>query len=601
LPVAPIKIPEQRAPVSAPPAQQSSILVSVTELSPSKIPPSTSPVLPKQNVPWPLMIWAAGTCIMAGFLVFRSVRAARLVHRATDITLHPRIQRALIEMKYSSRRLKIRETGELLSPALCGIWRPAILLPLDWSDQMSDAELRCIISHELGHFHRGDLWWKWAFQLTKAIHWFNPLVWFAERMARADQEMACDEWVLSREQTSDVSQYGEILLKVTRRLGRAPVTSPIHAGMAETKAGLARRVKQLARFRPHGWRKIAAATALATMLALSFGPAHIRAEASPAPSAPTRPAPASSPATAATGPKYHQVEISAKFISLPPEMARDLLKSQSILTGDDFQKLIRNLNQRNDVDLISTPSVTTKSDQRATIQIVRELRYPTEYEAPSAKTSPTTPTAFETKPVGITLEAEPHIAENGDIVCVLSPRIVKFLGFVNYAGGYPARTDSAQDALSEVLRTPTRTTQAINQPIFETRSTSVSVILKSGQTVVLGDMGAGTIKNILAQMDSKSLQDVVSSDNGKDEKNSLYAFITARLIDDNDPLIAGRIVSEQTPPPKSNGIEYATTTPGKPGFAISPYAPKAGYVDLRGFPRGTEVKCPYTGKMFLVP
>lgn len=46
---------------------------------------------------------------------------------------------------------------------------------------------------------------------------------------------------------------------------------------------------------------------------------------------------------------------------------------------------------------------------------------------------------------------------------------------------------------------------------------------------------------------------------------------------------------------------YATPVAGKPGFVTSPYAPYSGYVDVRGFPPGTEVKDPYTQKVFLVP
>jgi len=60
--------------------------------------------------------------------------------------------------------------------------------------------------------------------------------------------------------------------------------------------------------------------------------------------------------------------------------------------------------------------------------------------------------------------------------------------------------------------------------------------------------------------------------------------------------------TEPTPTqPKVGNYEYGKAVPGKPGFVTSPYAPFAGYVDVRGYPPGTEVKDPYTQKIFLVP
>src|SRR5437667_3909306 len=53
-----------------------------------------------------------------------------------------------------------------------------------------------------------------------------------------------------------------------------------------------------------------------------------------------------------------------------------------VFTDPQFQVVIRALNQKKGVDLLSAPKVTTKSGQRAIIEIVREFRYPTSFTPP---------------------------------------------------------------------------------------------------------------------------------------------------------------------------------------------------------------------------
>ena len=59
--------------------------------------------------------------------------------------------------------------------------------------------------------------------------------------------------------------------------------------------------------------------------------------------------------------------------------------------------------------------------------------------------------------------------------------------------------------------------------------------------------------------------------------------------------------SAPTPPKPSTNYPMGIVIPGKKGFVKSPYAEYAEPVDVRGYPPGTAVRCPYTNKIFIVP
>src|SRR5438132_4811738 len=182
-----------------------------------------------------------------------------------------------------------------------------------------------------------------------------------------------------------------------------------------------------------------------------------------------------------------------------------------VMTNPQFQVVIRALNQKKGIDLLSAPRVTTKSGQRAVSEIVREFRYATQFQAPQVPTfsgggvgttvapavvTPTTPTAFETRNTGVTLEVEPVVGPDGVTIDLnLVPQVVEFEGFINYgspifAVSHPATSVNPITGLTTLLSSPNvlLTQNVINQPIFSTRKVTTSVSVYDGSTVVLGGL-----------------------------------------------------------------------------------------------------------------
>ena len=52
---------------------------------------------------------------------------------------------------------------------------------------------------------------------------------------------------------------------------------------------------------------------------------------------------------------------------------------------------------------------------------------------------------------------------------------------------------------------------------------------------------------------------------------------------------------------RNSDLPYGIPVPGRQGLVTSPFSPDSGYIDVRSFPPGTEVRDPYTGKSFLTP
>lgn len=110
---------------------------------------------------------------------------------------------------------KIRPPVELLvnplisSPLLIGFFRPCIVLP---TTQMASSDFSSILLHELIHYKRKDLFYKWLTQITLCLHWFNPFVHLMNHSISRDCELACDEAVLHTLADTERRSYGDALL-----------------------------------------------------------------------------------------------------------------------------------------------------------------------------------------------------------------------------------------------------------------------------------------------------------------------------------------------------------------------------------------------------
>jgi hypothetical protein len=75
---------------------------------------------------------------------------------------------------------------------------------------------------------------------------------------------------------------------------------------------------------------------------------------------------------------------------------------------------------------------------------------------------------------------------------------------------------------------------------------------------------------------------------------------SSTFFQNNSKLLSSHITLEPSKNKSSTKLPRGILS-GKKGFLNSPYAPGAGFVDVRGMPSGTEVSCPFTGKSFLIP
>ncbi len=109
-------------------------------------------------------------------------------------------------------------TNSLISsPLLIGFFHPCIVLP---GVDIPEKNFQCIVLHELTHYKRWDMVYKWLIQITVCLHWFNPLVYLMSRELTKACEFSCDEAVLTKIGCDNARDYGKTLLDAMAEVGK---------------------------------------------------------------------------------------------------------------------------------------------------------------------------------------------------------------------------------------------------------------------------------------------------------------------------------------------------------------------------------------------
>jgi Flp pilus assembly secretin CpaC len=198
------------------------------------------------------------------------------------------------------------------------------------------------------------------------------------------------------------------------------------------------------------------------------------------------------------------VYLTTRFIEISdeenhPSNVGEYLKPR-VLTDPEFQVLIRALNQKKGVDLLSAPSVVTPSGKTAKIEVVRETIYPTEYEPAEIPTeeddgfpaTPANPTVFETKPTGVSAQLTPRILSDGRIELTFEPLTTELKEFVNYGKPIMLLDLNRPVERKRIVVTENR----IETPHFENRRSKTTVRLNDGDTLFFGGITREDIQDV---------------------------------------------------------------------------------------------------------
>lgn len=410
--------------------------------------------------PWQMLLgaWAMGVFAVLGYRLLGSWQIARLGRRST--ALHDPGWCEIAEDAAAETglrgRFEIRLSSLASVPCMWGLWRPVVLLP-STAAGWSAAQLRAVLRHEFAHAARRDYLTRWFATIVCALHWPNPLAWFAASRLQAAQEQACDDRVLGAGTPAD--EYAALLLDTARAAAGHPLRAAVAMARPCTLEGRVLAVVDPACDRRSASRGFSLVTALCLLLLIG---ASTLAQVATTPAA-----------TDHVKVEVKMIEFSAEaFAALPPSARpADPSKQGGTRVFDPAENtaFMEALSDREGVFLLSAPTVTTRSGQQVRIDTGSELRYPAEWEKAGASWKPT---KFETRRLGISFEATPTVKPDGIIELQNESGRVRLLGWKDL--------DTAQEVDASTYPESPEGRRAL--PVFSERKLPSTITLRAGQT-----------------------------------------------------------------------------------------------------------------------
>lgn len=172
-------------------------------------------------------LWLGGALLSLGIRLGRYTLFRKSLFRLSKPSVYPAFDRWGVE------KLPVRSLPDLHSPMLVGLFRPVLFLP---EQPLSQTQLHHVLVHELTHWKRGDLFFKWLALGIKCLHWFNPLVYVIARKADFYGEISCDLTATQDMTTEERKEYIRTILALA-----APSSHALAAGLTGPYKTLSRR------------------------------------------------------------------------------------------------------------------------------------------------------------------------------------------------------------------------------------------------------------------------------------------------------------------------------------------------------------------------